>query len=133
MKTLSTIIIILLASMQLAFAEAGKDCQRGGKLLESLSLEENQMEAVQQIMKQQHDKRKALLEKNRASAKEMMTDLHDETREKLSPVLNTEQLAKFDVLHEERKQKREERREKRKESYKERINGSASGTSAAAG
>ena len=118
MKTLTTILVILLLSHQLAFAETNNDCQRGGKLSEKLSLEENQIEAVQQIMKEQHEKRKDFFEKNRDLAKEAMTDLHNETKEKLSDVLNAEQLAKFDVLHEERKQKREDRREKRKESFK---------------
>lgn len=105
---------------QLSYAEPGKDCDRAGKLTEKLDLQEDQVEAVQQIMSEQHEKRSDLFQASRDSMKEQMQGLHNETKDKLSSILTPEQLTKFEELHAKRMEKKEQRREKRMEKFKER-------------
>jgi Spy/CpxP family protein refolding chaperone len=112
------IIFFMVLSTQLSFAESENGCDRAGKLTEKLGLEENQVEAVQQVMSEQKEKRRDLFQANRDSMKEQMDGLHNETKDKLSSVLSPEQMAKFEELHAERMEKREQRREKRMEHFK---------------
>ena len=112
------ILLFIALSTQLSYAEVGKNCDRAGKLTEKLDLQEEQIEAVQQVMNEQHEKRRELFQSSRDSMKEKMEGLHNETKEKLSSVLTPEQMTKFEELHAQRMEKREQRREKRKERFK---------------
>ena len=104
---------------QVSFAESGKGCDRAGKLTEKLDLQDDQIEAVQQIMSEQQEKRREIFEANRDSMKKKMDSLHNDTKDKLNSVLSPEQMAEFEKLHAKRMEKREQRREKRKEHFKE--------------
>jgi Spy/CpxP family protein refolding chaperone len=117
MKKLIAIFFMLLLT-PLSFAEAGKNCDRSAKLTEKLDLQEDQVDAVQQIMKQQHEKRRELFQTNRDAMRKQMEALHDETRNQLSSVLNPEQMTKFEELDVQRVEKMKQKREKRKEYFK---------------
>jgi len=108
----------MLLLTQLSFAEAGKTCDRSAKLSEKLDLQEDQVDSVQQVMKQQHEKRRELFQANRDAMKSQMEALHAETKNELSSVLNPEQMAKFEELHAKRVEKMKQKREKRKEYFK---------------
>ena len=108
MKKLFVIFFIALLA-QPAIAESGKACNKGEKLIKKLDLQEDQIEAVQQIMSEQKEKRLNLFQGSRDSVKEQMESLHNETKQKLSSVLNEEQMEKFDSLHAERMEKRQQR------------------------
>ncbi len=118
MKKLFVIFFIALLA-QPAIAESGKACNKSEKLIKKLDLQEDQIEAVQQIMSEQKEKRLNLFQGSRDSVKEQMESLHSETKQKLGSVLNEEQMEKFDALHAERMEKRQQRWEKRKERFNE--------------
>jgi len=118
MNKLITLFFMILLT-QTSFAESGKGCNKAAKLAETLDLQEDQIEIVQQIMSQQREKRHDVLQASRDSMKEKMEDLHNETKDKLSSVLSPEQMAKFEEAHAKRMEKREQRREERRENFKE--------------
>jgi len=118
MVKLITLFFIILLS-QTSYAESGKGCEKVGKLAERLDLQEDQIEIVQQIMKEQQEKRRDLLQASRDSVIEMMAGLHNETKDKLSSILSPEQMAKFEEAHAKRIEKREQKYKKSKGHFKE--------------
>ncbi len=117
MSKLSLVILLSLLT-SISFAESGENCGPSGKMMQNLDLQEDQIEAVQQVMNEQKEKRHELMQASRDSIKDKMSALHEETKNKLSPILTPEQLAKFEQAHAERMEKREQRREERKEKFK---------------
>jgi Spy/CpxP family protein refolding chaperone len=80
------------------------------EFIDELQLTEDQKSQVRQILKEQHDKKRALFdaEGDRASKRAQMEALHEETKTRLATVLNDEQLAKFEEAHEKRMQRHKE-------------------------
>jgi len=114
MKSFKTVKIINLAFIVLltlfsstSFAEridkqTPCDMQKGPqKLIQVLDISENQKDEFLSIMDEQHKKRKSIHKQQRDSRKkdhDAMKSLHEETLEKLQPVLSAEQLEKFEVF-----------------------------------
>lgn len=117
MKKLIALFFMLLLT-QPGFAEGGKDCNHSGKLIKKLDLQEDQVDTVQQVMKQQHDKRRELFQTTRDAMKIQMEALHAETKNQLSSVLSPEQMTRFEELHAQRVEKMKQKREQRKEYFK---------------
>jgi Spy/CpxP family protein refolding chaperone len=93
MKT--TILRILLAATlaaSLSFADGGKRGKRGN--LDELGLSAEQKTQVETIMKEQRDALQAARRNN--AQKQEMRAIAQKTRERLSTVLNEEQMKKFD-------------------------------------
>ena len=119
MKSLFSLFLALMLFQPLAFADSEKYCEPGAKLTEKLGLEENQVDPVQQIMKEQHEKRREIFQANREALKNSMSALHNETKERLSSVLTPEQLQKFEEMHAQKMEKMKQRGEKWKKRQKE--------------
>lgn len=85
--------------------------------LDDLALSDAQATQVKQILREQHDKKRALWDAqgDRDSKRAQMEALHQETKTRLATVLNEEQLAKFEAAHEARMQKRKGVHEQRQE------------------
>ena len=77
--------------------------------LDDLQLTDDQKSQVKQILKEQHDKKRALFDADgdREAKRGQMDALHQETKTRLATVLNEEQLAKFEEAHDMRKGKRD--------------------------
>jgi Spy/CpxP family protein refolding chaperone len=104
MKTLISIFLFGMILSQPALAEmSNKDCQKE-RLFEQLQLNDDQVGAVKQIMKEKREKHRAIME----DARPQLEALHIETKEQLATVLNDEQLLKFDEMAEKRRNKREQ-------------------------
>lgn len=108
----------MLLLTQFSFADDGKNCNRSGKFIGKLDLQEDQVDAVEQVMKEQQEKRRELLQTSRDAIKEKLAGIHDETKNKLSVVLTPEQLAEYEALHAKRMEKREQRKQERQERFK---------------
>ena len=76
--------------------------------IEELQLSDEQTSQVKQILKEQHEKKRAMFDKesDRAAKHTQMQALHDETKTRLATVLNEQQLAKFEEAHQQRMEKR---------------------------
>lgn len=72
-----------------------------GRFAEELQLTEEQARTVNQIMREQHEKRRAIFEsdKERVQKHAELEALHAETKERLASVLNTDQMARFEEHH----------------------------------
>jgi Spy/CpxP family protein refolding chaperone len=119
-------LILPLMVISLAFASSyalskDRDCHRhhGGKHIEyitdELDLSDEQSKQVKAILKESHEKRRAVWEEQRKIIKPKMQAIQEETRDKLATVLSEEQIKEYDEMKAEWKKKREERREKYKE------------------
>jgi Spy/CpxP family protein refolding chaperone len=117
MKKLITIFFMLLLT-QLTFAEGKKNCDRPAKIAKKLDLQEEQVDTVQQVMQQQREKRRALMQASRDAMKIQMEALHTDTKNQLNSVLSTEQMTRFEELYAQRVEKMKQKREKRKELFK---------------
>jgi Spy/CpxP family protein refolding chaperone len=91
---------------------ATKGERRKGRMefLDELDLSDEQKSQVRQIMDEQRDKRRAIWEGggDRDQNRSKMQALHEETKKRLSTVLNEEQLAKFEQAKQKRGQKHHE-------------------------
>ena len=110
MKKLATFILVLLMS-QSVIADGNKSGRYMEKLAQHLDLQEDQVEVVKGIFQEQHEKRRALMKKMKAE----MQVVHDETKNRLSAVLNDEQMEKYETMVAERKEKMKQRWEKHKD------------------
>jgi hypothetical protein len=117
MKTIATLIIILTAFMQPAFAERGNrgdHSERRGKhmerMIEELQLNSEQEPAVRQILEEQHSKLRSEMEAVHEQMRPKMEALKAETGQRLSTVLSDEQLQTFNTQMEKHQQKRQERK-----------------------
>jgi hypothetical protein len=104
MKTFISILLFSTILIQPVLAEmSGNDCQKG-RLFEQLQLNDDQVDAVKQIMRDKREKRRAIME----DVRPQMEALRFETKEQLATVLNEKQLLKFDEMTEKRRNKREQ-------------------------
>jgi len=96
------ILITTTLYTQFGYAEEKNRPKRGPeRMIEKLNLSDNQTEQFRSIMDEQHQKRKDIHEQHKASReteREAMESLHQETIERLSPVLTAEQLASFEEV-----------------------------------
>ena len=107
------ILITATLYTQLGYAEDQIRHKRGPeKMINKLDLSDNQTGQFRSIMEKQHTKRKTIHEQYRESREdehEAMKLLHQETIERLTPVLTFEQLESFEIevkKHRLKKQKR---------------------------
>ncbi|HEY7494689.1 MAG TPA: hypothetical protein VIH59_26765 [Candidatus Tectomicrobia bacterium] len=93
-------LIVLLSLVTLGFthqalAKGPQGTRSMERLTEALNLEQSQVGQVEQILKEQRDKRQALWEAQREQMRPQMQAIHDETIERLRTVLSDEQLQTF--------------------------------------
>lgn len=97
----SFILIVATLYTQVSYAEGQNRPKRGPEqMINKLNLSDNQTEQFRSIMDEQHSKRKAVHEQYKASREEeheAMESLHQETIERLTPVLTAEQLESFET------------------------------------
>lgn len=110
MKNIAIITLIVLAISEPVFAERGKRGQHMDRMIQNLNLTEEQEPAVRQILEEQHTKFRSEMQSVRDQAQPRMEALKAETSQRLSTVLNTEQLQTFNSNMEKRQQKMQERR-----------------------
>ncbi len=122
MKHIVTMLILLATFMQPAFAEKGQarhDMDRGerhvDRMIKDLQLDSEQEPVVRQILKEQHAKMRQEMDAIRAQARPKMEALHKETMQRLSTVLDEEQLNEFDKRMEKRQKKMHERKDRWRE------------------
>ncbi len=101
---INTLVIglILISLTSLSFASGPNKENRGQRMAQELNLTAEQQTQVQEIMKEQ-----------KSAAETWRSSHHEQTREKLSQVLNQEQLAKFDAKKKQHKEKRMMRKKNR--------------------
>lgn len=90
----NTILRLMMAAVLctgMSFAQGGK---RQGRVADALGLTAEQRPQVEAILKEQREAVKAAREKN--ASKEEMKAIQQQTRTKLSSVLNAEQMQKFE-------------------------------------
>ncbi len=92
-----------------AFAEPYERGRRFEQLIDQLELEPGQVDEVKQIMQDQREKRRAIFQEIRAQAKPKMEALHEETKERLSGVLNDAQMARFEEIAADMRARHEQR------------------------
>ena len=88
-------------------------------ITDELDLSEEQSRQVKAILKESHEKRRAVWEEQRKIIKPKMQAIKQETRDNLATVLSEEQLEEYDEMKAEWKKKRQERREKYKERHED--------------
>lgn len=113
MKRLIAFAVLAAALSQPAFAGDKGHERHMDKLTQELQLNPEQAQQVQAIMKEQHEKKRALWDQTKGDREQVRSQadaLHEETKTRLAKVLNAEQMAKLDKMHEERKGKMGEHR-----------------------
>ncbi len=95
-------ILFLILAQHKVLAHEGQGCGPGGRLADTLELDEAQSGAFQKIMEDQKSRRMEIMQKHREQMKEKMQSLHAETRTQLSSILTEDQLAKFDAMRAKR-------------------------------
>jgi Spy/CpxP family protein refolding chaperone len=116
MKRLIAYAVLAAALSQPAFAGDKGHERHMDELTQELQLNPEQAQQVQAIMKEQHEKKRALWDQakgDREQARSQADALHEETKARLSKILNADQMAKLDQMHEERKGKMGEHRKER--------------------
>ncbi len=99
-KLLIAAVLVSLTSISFAYEQPRQE--RGGRMAQELNLSAEQQEQFNSIIKEQ-----------RATAKSWRQKHHEETREKLSKILNGEQMKKLDELKDKRSKKRNMRKRDR--------------------
>ena len=117
MKTIATIIILLTAFMQPAFAEKGKHGDRMehrghhmDRMIKELQLTSEQEPVVRQILEEQHTKMRDQMQAVHEQMKPKMEALKAETGQRLSIILTDEQLQTFNAQLEKRHDKMRDRK-----------------------
>ncbi|MBT7949993.1 MAG: hypothetical protein HN764_00065 [Gammaproteobacteria bacterium] len=117
MKYIATLIIMLSAFMQPAFAEKGnrgdhseRRAKHMERMIEELKLNTEQEPAVRQILEEQHSKLLSERQAVHEQLKPKMEALKAETGQRLSTVLTDEQLQTFNAQMERHQQKRQNRK-----------------------
>mgnify|MGYP006433714865 CR=1 FL=1 len=117
MKYIATLIIMLSALMQPAFAEKGnrgdhseRRAKHMERMIEELKLNTEQEPAVRQILEEQHSKLLSERQAVHEQLKPKMEALKAETGQRLSTVLTDEQLQTFNAQMERHQQKRQNRK-----------------------
>ncbi|MBM3224027.1 MAG: hypothetical protein FJZ47_09525 [Candidatus Tectomicrobia bacterium] len=111
-KTVITLLSVLTLSMAGgAWARSPHGGARLERLTEALQLEPQQVQQVTQVLQEQRDKRETLRDTLHEQMRADMQAVHQETVERLRPILSAEQLQKFLQLSEARRARHHERRE----------------------
>ena len=117
MKYIATLIILITAFMQPAFAEKGKrgqNMERRGqhmeRMIEELQLNSEQEPVVRQIMEEQHKKMRNEMQAVREQMRPKMEALKAETGQRWSTVLTEEQLQTFNAQMQKRENKMRDRK-----------------------
>lgn len=117
MKYITTLVILIAALMQPAFAEKGErgnhrdhGAKHMDRMIEGLQLSEEQKPAVRQIMSEQHQKMRSEMEAIHEQVRPKMEALKAETSQRLSTVLTEEQLQTFNSKMDKRHEKMRDRK-----------------------
>lgn len=121
MKRLSLLALFFLFASSSALACGGPD--KGERIADRLGLDDTQSEQVMTILKEQrtkaresyHSMREQGVQRDSEEARAHHDAMQAETRERLSVVLSSEQLAEFDRMHEEKRKHMHERRQRHRE------------------
>jgi hypothetical protein len=127
MKRLIAFAVLAAALSQPAFAGDKGHERHMDKLTQELRMNPEQAQQVQAIMKEQHEKMRALWDGakgDREQTRSQADALHEETKARLSKILNADQMAKLDQMHQERKTRMGEHRKER-EKFLDEMNLSA--------
>lgn len=109
-KTLLILLsAIMLASVSPSWARPPHEGPSVERLMNTLNLDQRQAEQVSQILQEQRDKRETLRDTLHTQMRADMQALHQETVERLRPVLTDEQLQKFIQLGKARRARHEGR------------------------
>ena len=107
------ILITAMLYSQYGYTEEQNRPKRGPEqMIHKLSLSDNQTEQFRSIMDEQHQKKRYIhkqYKESRETEREAMDLLHQETIEKLSPVLTAEQLSSFETEVKKHRPKRRSR------------------------
>lgn len=112
MKLLTILAIICLLGASFAYAEGWRGKHRGKhaeKVVQALDLTDEQKEPVQEILREQMEKGRALRQSIRQQAEPEIKALMAETRTKLAGVLDETQLQKYDEFSAKRYEKMQRR------------------------
>jgi len=120
MKLISVLGFIMILSLsQIGFAEPGSGDDRKAhhsrhmdRLIDDLQLSSEQEPEVRQILEEQHSKLKSEMQAIREQAEPKMQALKAETGQRLSSILNEDQLQTFNAKMEDHSQRREQRRKR---------------------
>jgi Spy/CpxP family protein refolding chaperone len=103
-KLLLLAMIMTVATFTASIQAKGPDPERQLEHLnDTLLLSPEQSEKVASILQDTHAKRAQLIEEQkpqREAMRQSMQSLHESTRTQMSAILNPQQLAKFDSMHE---------------------------------
>jgi len=121
MKRLSLLTLLFLFASSSALACGGPD--KGQRIADRLGLDDTQSEQVMTILKEQRSKahesflsmKEQGVQRDSEEARTLHEAMQTETRERLSAVLSSEQLAEFDRMHEEKRRHMRERRQRHRE------------------
>lgn len=109
-KSIITLVgILALALSSPGWARSPHDGPVVERLTEALNLDQQQVDAVTQILQEQREKRDTLHETLRTQKRADTQALRQETIERLRPILSAEQLQKFIQLGEARRARHEGR------------------------
>ena len=96
MKRLITLALVLFVFTQPVFAERDKKGEHIDRLIKELQLNDDQVDTVKNILKEQSQKRQAIFNEIRDQVKPKMEAIHEETKQRLSTVLDSDQLQRFE-------------------------------------
>ena len=117
MKKLFVIALSALLLGSMALADHPKGSKHGGKhkdrLISKLELTEEQKQPVSDILKEQREQGKEIMQSAFDHVRPQMEALHQETRQQLADVLTEEQLQKYDELSSKRQERMQRRFERR--------------------
>ncbi len=120
MKLFSTLgLVIMLALSPTVFAEPGSGGDRKAhhsrhmdRLIDDLQLSSEQEPVVRKILEEQHAKLKSEMQAMREKMEPKMQALKAETNQRLSSILNEEQLQTFNAKLEDHDKRRHERKKR---------------------
>lgn len=124
-----TLLIVLLGSLALTTGYAMSDSGMGSgncdggrsghrmmhNMADELNLTDDQKTQVKEIFQEQHKKVREIMEEQRKIVKPKMDALHEDTRDKLSKVLNADQMKQFDEKVAEMKERRQHMHDRMKD------------------
>ena len=92
MNRLITLALVLFVFTQPVFADRDKKGDHIDRLIKELQLNDDQVDPVKDILKEQRQKHLAI----REQVKPQMEAIHEETKQRLSTVLDSDQLQRFE-------------------------------------
>ena len=94
MNRLITLALVLFVFTQPVFAERDKKGEHMDRFTKELQLNDDQVDPVKDILKEQRQKHLAI----REQVKPQMEAIHEETKQRLSTVLDSDQLQQFEKM-----------------------------------